>query len=155
MQLDSEFQVTNEEPPTSPEDNDFQGHADEEKVCNLRFILSLFKFHLLTTVYPQEEEENTGHDQTDDVGFDPAPDEPADSPSTPVTHPNPDEVETPAIRNKHAVAKVPRSRLSNSSLNPSSHFEDIQDKEETASKKRRTGAPAPRRWYCGHVEEKI
>ena len=36
MQLDSEFWVTNEEPPTSPEHNDLQGLADEEEeVCNL------------------------------------------------------------------------------------------------------------------------
>ena len=69
-----------------------------------------------------------------------APNEPADSPYTPVIHPNPDEVETPAIkeRDRQVVAKVPRSRLSNSSLNPSSHFEYIQDKEEIFSKKRRT-----------------
>ena len=69
----------------------------------------IFKFHLLTTVYPQEEEEKTGHDQTHDVGLDPTQDEPADTPSTPVAHPNPDEVETLAAkkRERQAVAKVP------------------------------------------------
>ena len=36
LQLDDEFWITNEEPPTSPEENDDQEPADEEEdVCEL------------------------------------------------------------------------------------------------------------------------
>ena len=41
-------------------------------------------------------------------------------------------------RDRHAVSKVPRSRLSHSSLNLRSPSKDTQDKEENTSKKRRT-----------------
>ena len=133
--------VTTEEPPTSPEDNDDQETGEEEEeVCDFSVHVVNFRFLRLITFVFQEEEENTGHDQAHDVDPDPNPEEPVDNPSSPAAHQNPVDVETPVTkkRERHAVAKVPRSRLSNSSLNPSSQFEDTQDKEENTSKKRST-----------------
>ena len=47
LQLDDEFWITSEEPPTSPEENDDQEPADgEEEVCNFPFCN--FPVHVVT-----------------------------------------------------------------------------------------------------------
>ena len=47
LQLDDEFWITNEEPPTSPEENDDPEPVDgEEEVCN--FLVCNFLVHVVT-----------------------------------------------------------------------------------------------------------